>query len=223
MIGFICRLYFLGCHCLLFVICLPVVTVTPWVPTPHRSINAVFMTHHKDYMQVGWQGRKDAHSASCACLYDPLCHWTSFIKLSNIKVWRFSKWRLQNTKPSTVPLRTAQFACPWSWPRAHCFSRGFSWCVRWSSSTLCRIFNIPGPWALHATLTKMPSKRSYWTPGVHSTVCSWEPWSLQIQKRSCTVSASDSQAGKNTELSLKDFRSLIPERIMVTFFPWSEK
>lgn len=127
-------------------------------------------------------------------------------KLSNIKVWRFSKWRLQNTKPSTVPHRTAQFACPWSWPRAQCFSRGSSWCVRWSSSTLCRIFNIPGPWALHATLTKMPSKRSYWTPGVYSTVCSWEPWSLQIQKRSCTVFASDSQAGKNNRVEFKRFQ-----------------
>ena len=57
----------------------------------------------------------------------------------------------------------------------------------------------------------------HWTPGVHSTLCGWELWSLQIQERSCAVFASNSQAGKNTELSLKDFRSLIPER---TEFWW---
>ena len=58
-------------------------------------------------------------------------------------------------KPSSGPVWPHSLR-PWSWPGAQCFSRGVLWYFGWNNSLLCRIFNIPDPWALHSTVIKMP-------------------------------------------------------------------
>lgn len=50
---------------------------------------------------------------------------------------------------------TAQFA-PMKLTRSSMFLKGGLWYLGWNNSLLCRIFNIPDPWALHSTGIKMP-------------------------------------------------------------------